>query len=96
MEKAFFNCLNKLFVISNSEQNHQTILTDRNLLVVVREPQSYILPIIPRLTPKILVLGEHHVLKNLHFYEVTREVDAKARQDRLDWRKKKCQEETIR
>lgn len=96
MEKGFFDCLDKLFVISTSEQNHQTILTNQNLLAVVREPQSYVVPIIPHPTPKILVLGEHHMLKDLHFYEVTREADAKACQDRLDRREKKYQDETIR
>lgn len=36
--------------------------------------------------------GEHHVLKDLPFYEVARAVDAKACQDRLDQREKKRQE----
>ena len=35
VEKASFDRLNKLFVISASERNYQTLLTDRNLLAVV-------------------------------------------------------------
>ena len=79
MEKTSFDRLNKLFVISAGKRNHQTLITDRNLLAVVREPQSYVFHIIPHLLPKVLVPGAHHVLKDLPFYEVVREVDAKAR-----------------
>ena len=46
VEKASFDHLNKLFVISISEINYQTLLTNRNMLAIVRDPQSYILPII--------------------------------------------------
>ena len=35
VEKASFDLLNKLFVISANERHHQTLLTDQNLLVVV-------------------------------------------------------------
>lgn len=71
-------------MIFSNEWNYYIILTDRNLLAVVREPWPYILPILPRPTPKVLVPGKHHVLKDLPFYEVARAVDAKACQDRLD------------
>ena len=84
VEKASFNRLNKLFVISSLEWNHQTLLLARDLLEVIREPQPYVLPIIPRWLPKIVVLGEHHVLKDLPFYEEAHEADAKARQERLE------------
>ena len=47
VEKALFDRLNKLFVITSNKRNHQTLSSDRNLLAVVREPQLYILPIIP-------------------------------------------------
>ena len=83
-------------MISSSERHHQTLLTDRNLLVVVRESQSYIIPIIPRLAPKVLVLGEHHVMNDLLSYENAWAAYAKAWQDRLDQREKKCQEGTLR
>lgn len=82
--KACFDRLNKLFVISTSERNYQTLLTNRNLLVVVREPQPYVLPIIPHSLLKVLVLREHHVLKDLLFYEVACEADVKACQDQLN------------
>ena len=39
---------------------------------------------------------EHHVLKDLHFYEEARVVDAKPRQDQIDQKEKKCQEGTLR
>ncbi|KAL6339489.1 hypothetical protein AAG906_033028 [Vitis piasezkii] len=67
VEKASYDCLNKLFMISANERNYQIILTNRNLLAVVREPRLYILP---HPFPKVLVPGEHHVLKDLPFYEV--------------------------
>lgn len=67
--KASFDQLNKLFVIFASERDYQTLLTDQNLLVVVWELQSYVLSILPRLAPKVLVPDEHHVLKDLPFYK---------------------------
>lgn len=86
MEKASYDRLNKLFMISANERNYQTLLTNQNLLAVVREPRLYVLP---HLLPKVLVPGEHHVLKDLPFYEVAHAIDLKARQDRLDQREKK-------
>ena len=38
VEKASFDHLNKLFEITAAERHHQTLLTARNLLVVVRDP----------------------------------------------------------
>lgn len=67
MEKASFDRLNKLFVIFSSERHHQTLLIDQNLLVVVRESQLYILPILPYLAPKVLELDDHHTLNDLPF-----------------------------
>lgn len=81
VEKASFNGLNKLFEISTNERNHQILLTDRNFLVMVRELKSFILPILPSLTPKVLVSGGYHVLKDLPLYEIARATDVKARQD---------------
>ena len=92
VEKALFDRLNKLFVITSNKRNHQTLLSDRNLLAVVREPQLYILPIIPWPLPKVLVPGEHYVLKDLPFYEKVCEVNAKACQDCLEQKEKKRQE----
>ena len=78
VEKASFDHLNKLFEIATVERYHQTLLTARNLLAIVRE----------RL-PKQVVLGEHFVLKDLPFYERARKADAKERQERLDQREEK-------
>ena len=78
MEKASFVFLNKLFEIIASERNHQTLLFAQNLLVVIWEPQLYVLPIIPRQLPKVVVLGEHFVLRDLPFYKEACETDAKA------------------
>ena len=80
VEKASFDCLNKLFEIIAIERHHQTLLSARNLLVVVPEPQPYVLNILPRWLPKVVVPGEHFVLKDLPFYEKAHEADVKARQ----------------
>ena len=92
VEKAFFVHINKLIKITASERNHQTLLSTWNLLAVIQEPQPYVLPIIPRQTPRVVMFGEHFVLKDLPFYEEEREVDAKARQEHLDQREEKKQE----
>nr|CAN79093.1 hypothetical protein VITISV_017163 [Vitis vinifera] len=63
-------------------------MIDQNLLVVVQEPWSYVLPILSLPLPKDFVPGEHHVLKNLPFYEVAHAADAKTRQDQLDQRER--------
>lgn len=56
----------------------------------------YVLPIIPRRLPKVVMPGEHHVLKDLLFYEEAREENTKVRQERLDQREEKRQEGTLR
>ncbi|KAL6319916.1 hypothetical protein AAG906_036990 [Vitis piasezkii] len=89
VEKASFDRLNKLFEITAIERHHQTLLSARNLLAVVREPQPYVLNIFPRRLPKVVVPWEHFVLKDLPFYEKAREEDAKACQERLDQREEK-------
>ncbi|RVW97709.1 hypothetical protein CK203_028091 [Vitis vinifera] len=79
VENALFDRLNKLFEIIAIERHHYMLFSARNLLAVVREPQPYVLNIIPRWLPKIVVPGEHFVLKDLPFYEKARKADAKAR-----------------
>ena len=96
VKKASFDRLNKLFEIIAIERHHQTFLSARNLLVVVREPQPYVLNILPRWLPKVVVHGEHFVLKDLPFYEKASEADVKARQERLDKREEKRHEGTLR
>lgn len=93
VEKALFDPLNKLVVISISKRNYQTLLTDRNLLVVVWEPQPYVFPILPRLVPKVLVPGEHRVLKDLHFYKVVCAADAKTHKTGLTKEKRSVRKE---
>lgn len=96
VEKASFDRLNKLFVITSNERNHQTLLSARNLLEVIREPQPYVLPIIPRRLPKVVEPEEHFVLKDLPFYKEACKVDVKARQERLNQREEKRQEGKLR
>ena len=48
VEKASFDRLNKLFEINTIERHYQTLLSARNLLAVVREPQPYVVNILPR------------------------------------------------
>lgn len=96
VDKASFARLNKLFEITASERNHQTLFSARNLLAVIQEPQPYIIPIIPRRLPRVVVPGEHFVLKDLPFYEEAREADAKARQEHLDQREEKKQDGKLR
>lgn len=57
VEKAWFDQLNKLFMISLLIMNHQTLLLAQNLLTVIREPQPYVPPIIPRRLLKIVLPG---------------------------------------
>ena len=78
VENVSFDRLNKLFEIIAIERHHYRLLFARNLLAVVREPQPYVLNIIPRWLPKIVVPREHFMLKDLSFYEKAHEADAKA------------------
>ena len=48
VEKASFDCLNRLFEIIAIERHYQTLLSARNLLAVVPEPQPYVINILPR------------------------------------------------
>ena len=96
VEKTPFICLNKLFEITIDKMNHQTFRIARNLLAIIREPQPYVLPIILRRRPMVVVHGKHFVLKDLPFYEEAHEANAKARQEHLDQREEKRQEGTLR
>ena len=84
VEKTSFVRLNNLFEITTAERHHETLLTTRNLLAVVREPQAYVINILPKKLPKKVVLGEHYVLKDLPFYNEVRKADAQARRARLN------------
>ena len=77
VEKASFDRLNRLFKITSVERHYQTLLTAWNLLAVVREPQPYVLNIFPKRLPKVVVPGEHFVLKDLPFYKRARKATQK-------------------
>ena len=79
VEKASLDRLNKLFEITAIERHYQTLLSTMNLLAVVREPQPYVVNILPRRLPKFVVPGEHFVMKDMPFYEKACEADVKAR-----------------
>ena len=64
--------------------------------MLIDNPKPFIILIFPRLAPPFLVLGEHFMLKDLPFYEVTCLVDSKTRQARLEEQERKCQEGTLR
>ena len=57
VEKASFVRLNKLFEITTTERNHHKLISARNLLAVVQEPQSYVLNILPSGYRKSWYLG---------------------------------------
>nr|CAN68572.1 hypothetical protein VITISV_023885 [Vitis vinifera] len=54
VDKISFDSLNKLFVIFASERNHETLLIDQNLLALVRDSESYIVPTLPRFAFRVL------------------------------------------
>eukprot|EP00261_Vitis_vinifera_P025961 XP_010659049.2 PREDICTED: uncharacterized protein LOC100255782 [Vitis vinifera] len=92
VEKDSFTRLNKLFKIDVSERNHNVLLSDKNLMVLINDPKPFIIPVFPHVAFPSLVANEHFVLKDLSFYEVVRLADSKARQTRLEVREKKRQE----
>ena len=96
VEKTLFIRLNKLFEISAAERHHETLLTARNLLAVVREPQAYIINILPRKLPKKVVPREHYILKDLPFYKEVQKADAQKRRALLDDREGRRKEGTLR
>ena len=68
VERASFARLNKLFEIDVKERQFKTLLTARNLMAVVREPQEYVINILPKKMPNEVVLGEHYTVKDLPIY----------------------------
>ncbi|RVW63602.1 hypothetical protein CK203_057401 [Vitis vinifera] len=84
VEKASFGCLSKLFEIDAKERRCKTLLTARNLMAVVREPQEYVINILPRKMPKEVVPGEHYIVKDLPIYQASKEADAEKRRALLE------------
>lgn len=95
VEKTSFARLKRLLEITTSKKKYQTLLLAQNLLAVVREPQPYVLNILPRQLPKVVVPREHFVLRDLPFYEEAREADEKACQKRLGRQEERRQEGTL-
>ena len=62
----------------------------------VREPQEYVINILPRKMPKEVVPGEHYNVKDLPIYQEFKEVDAEKRRALLDDREKRKNEGTLR
>ena len=68
MEKASFDCLNRLFEIAAAERSCDTLLSAQNLRSIMQELQPYVLNILPRRMPEEVVAREHFVLQDLPFY----------------------------
>ena len=96
MDKTSFARLNKLFMISAGERDHETLPIEQNLLSLVWDPESYVVFSISCFVAKVLVLDEHYVVKDLPFYEEAQTTNVKARQDRLTTREKKRYEGTLK
>ena len=65
VEKAGFKKIQKLLEISEWEQHHEVLLTLKNLCELIRNPSSYILPVIHCPLPAEVVEGEHYVVTDL-------------------------------
>ncbi|RVW39466.1 hypothetical protein CK203_101504 [Vitis vinifera] len=75
----------------------QNIALARNLTEVVREPQEYVINILPRkLAKDEIVPGEHYTVKELPLYQEAKEADAERRRKLLEDRDQKKTEGTIR
>ncbi|RVW56793.1 hypothetical protein CK203_082753 [Vitis vinifera] len=66
VEKASFACLSKLFEIDAKERQCKTLLTARNLMAVVREPQDYVINILPRKMPPSAPRGSREEKNRTH------------------------------
>ncbi|KAL6327141.1 hypothetical protein AAG906_014959 [Vitis piasezkii] len=51
VEKTSFTRLNKLFKIDTSERNHKVLLSNKNLLALINEPKSFVIPVFSRVVP---------------------------------------------
>ena len=96
VEKASFERLNRLFEIAAVERSCDTLLSAQNLRLVTREPQPYVLNILPRRLPKEVVAREHFVLQDLPFYAAVQKADARSCKVRLNNREVKRKEGLLR
>ena len=95
VEKASFDRLNRLFEIAAVERSCDMLLSAQNLRLVTREPQPYVLNILPRRLPKEVVAGEHFVLPDLPFYAAVQKADVRTRKARLNNREEKRKDELL-
>ena len=79
VEKSSFTRLNKLFEIDQVKQNHNMLLIEKNLKVILVHLKSFVIPIFSRLASMTLVSTKHFMLKDLSFYEVAQLADVEAR-----------------
>ncbi|RVX23752.1 hypothetical protein CK203_000811 [Vitis vinifera] len=78
------------FEIDPKERAYKTLLSARNLIEVVREPQEYVINILPRkLAKDEIVPGEHYTVKELPLYQEAKEADAERRRKLLEDRDQK-------
>ncbi|RVW26391.1 hypothetical protein CK203_086109 [Vitis vinifera] len=81
----------KLFEIDPKERAYKTLLSARNLTEVVREPQEYVINILPRkLAKDEIVPGEHYTVKELPLYQEAKRLTLKGGESswRIEIRKK--------
>ena len=65
VEKASFEKIRRLLEVSEREPHYKVLLTLKNLANVRRNPTCYNFPVIPRLLPSEVVVGEHFVNDDL-------------------------------
>ena len=65
MEKASLNHIRWLLEITEVEYNQELLLSVKNLRELGASSFRYIVPVIPRLLPEEIVMGEHFALVDL-------------------------------
>ena len=65
MEKASVEKIQRLREISEREQHHKILLTEKILRDLSRSPSPYTIPVIPHPFPIEIVEGEHFVIVDL-------------------------------
>lgn len=89
VENASFARINKLFEINAAERAHNVLLLDKNLQVLIKNPNLFIILVFLRLAPPSLKSDEHFMPKDLYFYKIARLADFEGCQDCLEEREKK-------
>ncbi|RVW33086.1 hypothetical protein CK203_102296 [Vitis vinifera] len=55
--------------VDASKRNHKVLLSDKNLLALINDPKSFIIPVFPHVAPPSLIPNEHFMMKDLPIYE---------------------------